>query len=73
MEERPYPFVEFPKWKYHFSKPACMVNDPHEEAALGEGWVDSPAYVKAPEPPAAEPEPVVFEAPATPKKKSKRS
>jgi hypothetical protein len=44
---------EFPKWKYHRSLPARMVNDPEQEAALGAGWADHPDKV-VPEP---EPEP----------------
>jgi hypothetical protein len=33
---------EFPKWKYHGELPARIVNDPEQEAALGDGWVDHP-------------------------------
>ena len=29
---------QYPKWKYHASGDAQMVNDPKAEAALGEGW-----------------------------------
>ena len=43
---------EFPKWKYHPTSPARMVHDPEQEAALGEGWADTPAAFE----PAAEAE-----------------
>ena len=36
-------FVEYPKWKYHATKPAVVVKDAQAETALGEGWADSPA------------------------------
>jgi hypothetical protein len=38
---------EFPKWKYHPTQPARIVHDPTEEAALGDGWVNTPAGFKA--------------------------
>ena len=38
--------MEFPKWKYHADKPACIVQTPEAEAKLGAGWVDSPADIK---------------------------
>lgn len=31
-----------PKWKYHPTEPACVVETVEEEARLGEDWVDSP-------------------------------
>lgn len=34
---------KFPAWRYHRTEPAVIVNTPEEEAALGEGWADSPA------------------------------
>jgi hypothetical protein len=34
---------EYPKWKYHRTLPARTVNDPEQEAALGDGWADTPA------------------------------
>ena len=37
-----YEFQAYPKWKYHATEMARMVNDASEEAALGEGWGDSP-------------------------------
>jgi hypothetical protein len=32
----------YPKWKYHRSGRSIIVNDADAEAALGEGWSDSP-------------------------------
>jgi hypothetical protein len=37
-----YVFQEFPKWKYHDSGDAVMVDDKDAETALGEGWHDLP-------------------------------
>jgi len=34
---------EYPKWKYHRTEPAVIVEDPLAEAELGEGWGDRPA------------------------------
>ena len=36
-----------PKWKYHRTAPAKIVEHAEEEAALGSGWVDSPAHLEA--------------------------
>jgi hypothetical protein len=33
---------EFPKWKYHATKPALIVPDKAAEEALGEDWYDHP-------------------------------
>ena len=33
---------EYPKWKYHRTKPAVIVADPEAEADLGDGWADRP-------------------------------
>ena len=33
----------YPRWMYHRTKPAVIVKSQQEEAALGEGWADSPA------------------------------
>lgn len=33
----------YPKWQYHASEPARLVNNAEEEKALGPGWVDNPA------------------------------
>lgn len=35
-------FQEFPKWKYHDANPPTLVNSADEEAALGDGWRDTP-------------------------------
>jgi hypothetical protein len=51
----------YPKWLYHYSKPATVVPDEAAHKALGAGWVESPADTKPeapPEPkPATEPKP----------------
>ena len=41
------PHLEFPKWKYHATESARIVHNPAEEAALGDGWVNSPAELQA--------------------------
>lgn len=33
----------YPCWRYHRTEPAVIVNDAVEEAALGDGWADTPA------------------------------
>lgn len=33
----------FPKWKYHSTKDALIVQDEEQEKALGSGWGESPA------------------------------
>lgn len=38
----PYTHQEFPKWKYHRSEPARIVEDAVQESALGQGWADAP-------------------------------
>jgi hypothetical protein len=35
--------TEFPKWKYHASEKALIVDDQAAEEALGLGWFDTPA------------------------------
>lgn len=35
--------IEFPKWKYHRTKDAVIVNDKAEELALGPEWEATPA------------------------------
>lgn len=41
--------MDYPKWKYHAEHGARLVQNATEEAALGQGWWDSPADVnKAP-------------------------
>ena len=39
--------ASYPKWLYHHSKPATLVADEAAHKALGAGWVESPADVKA--------------------------
>ena len=36
------PQRDYPRWKYHPTKKAVVVNDAQAEAALGEGWGDTP-------------------------------
>ena len=43
--------VLFPSWRYHKTLPACIVQNPEEEAALGLGWRNTPWTVPDPEPP----------------------
>ncbi len=38
---------EYPKWRYHRTEPAVIVEDPQAEADLGEGWADTPAAFEA--------------------------
>ena len=40
--------IEYPKWLYHATEDPCLVADPEAEAALGDGWQESPAHVKPP-------------------------
>ena len=45
LESQPpdgYAFQAFPKWKYHATEMARLVQDTGEEAALGDGWGDAP-------------------------------
>ena len=39
---------EFPKWKYHRELPARIVDNAEQEAALGNGWADTPAAFAEP-------------------------
>lgn len=41
------PYQEFPKWKYHATESARIVHSRAEEAALGDGWMNSPAELQA--------------------------
>ena len=34
---------EYPKWLYHRTEKPCIVQDPDEHAALGEGWAETPS------------------------------
>jgi hypothetical protein len=36
----------YPTWRYHWKKPAVVVNNDAEKAALGGGWADTPAAFK---------------------------
>jgi hypothetical protein len=38
----PYVYQEFPKWKYHPTLPARIVQNAEEEKALGKGWYNTP-------------------------------
>lgn len=35
---------DYPRWKYHEEHSPVIVNSAKEEAALGYGWENSPAY-----------------------------
>jgi hypothetical protein len=37
--------VQYPKWLYHATETARIVQDPGEQMELGAGWYDSPADV----------------------------
>lgn len=37
-----YAQVDYPKWKYHAMEIPVIVKNAQEEAALGDGWCDSP-------------------------------
>lgn len=41
--------IEFPKWKYHRTKEAELVQDAAAEKALGRGWGDAPFAHDEPE------------------------
>ncbi|MGB7220092.1 MAG: hypothetical protein WBD07_14940 [Vicinamibacterales bacterium] len=34
--------IAYPTYRFHASKPACVVRNADEDAALGEGWFDHP-------------------------------
>lgn len=38
--------MNFPKWKYHRTEAAHVVEHAEAEAALGPTWVDSPAHLE---------------------------
>lgn len=40
-------FVQYPKYKYHATEPAKVVDSADEDSALGDGWVDSPVEAPA--------------------------
>ena len=37
---------DYPKWKYHATKPPVTVANREAEIALGKGWADTPAAFK---------------------------
>jgi len=39
---------EFPKWMYHRTEAARIVDDPVEQDALGSDWAESPAAFDVP-------------------------
>jgi hypothetical protein len=41
-EQKPEGYQPFPRCKYHRTGTSVVVNDADAEAALGEGWGDSP-------------------------------
>lgn len=43
----------YPKWLYHRTEQAVIVNNPDEQEALGKGWAEAPFT----EPEAEEPKP----------------
>ena len=46
--------VQYPRWRYHATKPDTLVHSEKEEKALGAGWVDNPGVAR---PNKAEPTP----------------
>lgn len=50
--------THYPKWRYHRTLQARIVESEEEDKALGKGWEDTPAAFDEPEP---EPEPEVKE------------
>lgn len=46
----PYVHQSYPAIRYHKDHPPRKVNDPNEDAALGPGWVKSPALINVPPP-----------------------
>lgn len=39
---------EFPKWMYHRTEPAVIIDDPAEQEALGPDWAEHPAAFDVP-------------------------
>jgi hypothetical protein len=35
--------MNYPKWMYHATLPACVVQDPIEQEELGDDWAETPA------------------------------
>jgi len=38
----PYVYQEYPRWKYHWTRPPVIVQNSEQEAALGGGWANTP-------------------------------
>lgn len=55
----PYVHQQYPKFKFHATEEPRIVHTPEQEAALGEGWFNSPAGVFPPAPAPAVPVPAV--------------
>lgn len=43
-----YVFQEFPKWMYHRTEAAVIVDDPDQQEALGPDWAEHPAAFDVP-------------------------
>lgn len=43
--------MHYPKWMYHRTEAARLVQDPDEESALGSDWAETPAAFEQPEEP----------------------
>jgi len=39
--------IAYPTWRFHASKPACVVQNADEDADLGERWYDSPVKAQS--------------------------
>jgi hypothetical protein len=48
MENTAYTPQKYPGWRYHRSGKSIVINDAESEAALGEGWSDSPGTFRLP-------------------------
>jgi hypothetical protein len=49
-QNTPYVYQEFPKWKYHPTLKARIVQNAEEEKALGKGWYNRPNELPKPSP-----------------------
>lgn len=38
--------IQYPRWRYHATKPDTLVNNEKEEKALGAGWFDNPGQAR---------------------------
>lgn len=67
-----YEPIKYPCWRFHRELPMTLCQNPEEEAALGEGWADTPAAFDAQEDgdPSAE-EPASGDEPKKPRKGKK--